>query len=61
MPHPLAAAVAVPGRRLSLGNPNIVGGEELPRAARILAYPLLFFVAQGLRADGLHWLRTVGT
>ena len=38
-------------------NPNIVGGEELPRAARILAYPLLFFVAQGLRADGLHWLQ----
>jgi hypothetical protein len=38
-------------------NPNIAGGEELPRAARILAYPLLFFVVQGLRADGLDWLR----
>jgi protein-S-isoprenylcysteine O-methyltransferase Ste14 len=38
-------------------NPNIAGGEELPRAARILAYPLLFFVAQGLRADGWDWLR----
>jgi len=37
-------------------NPNIAGGEELPRAARILAYPLLFFVAQGLRGDGLPWL-----
>jgi protein-S-isoprenylcysteine O-methyltransferase Ste14 len=38
-------------------NPNIVGGEELPRAVRILAYPLLFFVARGLRADGTDWLR----
>ena len=38
-------------------NPNIAGGEELPRAMRILAYPLLFFVVQGLRADGLDCLR----
>ena len=37
-------------------NPNIAGGEELPRAARILAYPLLFFVVQGLFRDGLPWL-----
>jgi hypothetical protein len=38
-------------------NPNIVGGEELPRAVRILGYPLLFFVAQGVRNGGLDWLR----
>ena len=37
-------------------NPNIAGGEELPRAVRILAYPLLFFVALGLRS-GLSWFR----
>ena len=46
-----------PGEGFRWDNPNIAGGEELPRAVRILAYPLLFFVAQGLRADGLHWLR----
>ncbi len=33
-------------------NPNIAGGEELPRAARILAYPLLFYVVQTLRSAG---------
>jgi len=38
-------------------NPNIAGGEELPRAMRILAYPLLFYLAQGLRNIGLDWLR----
>jgi hypothetical protein len=38
-------------------NPNIAGGEELPRLARILAYPLLFFVIQGLRGSGLPWLK----
>jgi hypothetical protein len=38
-------------------NPNIAGGEEIPRAVRILAYPLLFFVAQGLRSTSLDWLR----
>ncbi len=43
-------------------NPNIAGGEELPRVARILAYPLLFFVVQGLADHGymvpgrLTWL-----
>ena len=29
-------------------NPNIAGGEELPRAVRIAAYPLLFFALQGI-------------
>jgi len=38
-------------------NPNIAGGEELPRAVRILAYPLLFVVVQGLRNGRLEWLR----
>jgi protein-S-isoprenylcysteine O-methyltransferase Ste14 len=38
-------------------NPNIAGGEELPRAVRIAAYPLLFYAAQGLRNGGLEWLR----
>lgn len=38
-------------------NPNIAGGEELPRTVRILAYPLLFFVAQGLWNGGWEWLR----
>jgi hypothetical protein len=37
-------------------NPNIAGGEELPRVARILGYPFLFFVVQGLRGGGLSWL-----
>ena len=37
-------------------NANIAGGEELPRVARILAYPLLFLVVQGLRGSGLPWL-----
>ncbi len=46
-----------PGDGFRWDNPNIAGGEELPRAMRILAYPLLFFVAQGLRAEGLDWLR----
>ncbi len=36
-------------------NPNIAHGEELPRVARILAYPLLFFVVQGLASGGLPW------
>jgi protein-S-isoprenylcysteine O-methyltransferase Ste14 len=45
------------GEGFRWANPNIAGGEELPRAARILAYPLLFFVVQGLRADGWDWLR----
>jgi hypothetical protein len=38
-------------------NPNIAGGEELPRAVRILAYPLLFFVVMGVRAEGWNWFR----
>jgi protein-S-isoprenylcysteine O-methyltransferase Ste14 len=37
-------------------NPNIRGGEELPRAIRILAYPFLFFVVDGLRIAGPRWL-----
>ncbi len=37
-------------------NPNIAGGEELPRVVRILAYPLLLFVVHGLRGGGLPWL-----
>ena len=42
-------------------NPNIAGGEELPRLARILAYPLLFFVVAGLRRGGWSGSTTVGT
>lgn len=34
-------------------NPNIAGGEEIPRALRILAYPLLFLVCTDLRIDEL--------
>ena len=41
-------ASGYPGDGFRWSNPNIAGGEELPRLARILAYPLLFFVAQGL-------------
>ena len=37
-------------------NRNIAGGEELPRTVRLLAYPLLFFIVQGLRNHGLAWL-----
>jgi len=37
-------------------NANIAGGEELPRVTRILAYPLLFLVVQGIGGDGLRWL-----
>ena len=57
VPDSLATPPALSGRRLSLDNPNIAGGEELPRAVRILAYPLLFFVAQGLRGGGLEWFQ----
>ncbi len=39
-------------------NPNLAGGEEFPRAVRILAYPLLFFVAEGLRSEGWEWLNS---
>jgi protein-S-isoprenylcysteine O-methyltransferase Ste14 len=49
-----ASGSAADGFRWS--NPNIAGGEELPRAVRILAYPLLFFAAQGLCHSGLAWL-----
>ncbi|MGO9112002.1 MAG: methyltransferase family protein [Thermoguttaceae bacterium] len=52
LPQP---ASGYPGDGFLWNNPNIAGGEELPRAARILAYPLLFFVVQGLRSDGLAW------
>ena len=51
-----------PGDGFRWSNPNIAGGEELPRVVRILAYPLLFFVIGGLRAgplysgEGLPWL-----
>jgi hypothetical protein len=38
-------------------NPNIAGGEELPRMLRILAYPLLFLMAQRLKHFGLDWIR----
>lgn len=44
------------GEGFRWNNPNIAGGEELPRAARILAYPLLFFVLQGLRGNQFAWL-----
>ena len=44
------------GEGFRWANPNIAHGEELPRAVRILAYPLLFFVAQSLRGNGLSWL-----
>ncbi len=60
-PPPAATGKRVPGKRapgegFRWSNPNIAGGEELPRAARILAYPLLFFVVQGLCGGGLPWL-----
>jgi hypothetical protein len=45
-------ASGCPGDGFRLDNPNIAGGEELPRAARILAYPLLFFVIAALRNGG---------
>jgi hypothetical protein len=45
------------GEGFRWSNPNIAGGEELPRAVRILAYPLLFFVAKGLRDGGVDWFR----
>ncbi len=51
------SASGQPGSGFQWTNPNIAGGEELPRAARILAYPLLFFVVQGLGAHRLPWLR----
>ena len=45
-------ASGCPGDGFRWDNPNIAGGEELPRAARILAYPLLFFVIGALRSGG---------
>jgi hypothetical protein len=43
-------ASGYPGDDFRWDNPNIAGGEELPRAARILAYPLLFFTIEALRS-----------
>jgi hypothetical protein len=37
-------------------NPNIAGGEEIPRLLRILAYPLLFLTAMRLKQSGLAGL-----
>src|SRR5208337_3273052 len=36
-------------------NPNIAGGEELPRLLRILAYPLLFLVVVRLKNSGFTY------
>jgi protein-S-isoprenylcysteine O-methyltransferase Ste14 len=44
------------GEGFRWANPNIAGGEELPRLLRILAYPLLFFVAMQLKYSGFAWL-----
>jgi protein-S-isoprenylcysteine O-methyltransferase Ste14 len=52
---PWRRPLAYSGDSFRWSNPNIAGGEELPRAARILAYPLLFFVIAGLRNDRLAW------
>jgi len=37
-------------------NPNIATGREIPRAIRLLSYPLLFFVAGEVRDEGLLFL-----
>ena len=39
------------GEGFSWRNPNIVSGQELPRALRALAYPLLLYVGLLLRRD----------
>jgi len=44
------------GEGFHWSNPNIAGGEELPRVVRILAYPLLFLVVERLAQFGLIWL-----
>ncbi len=44
------------GEGFRWSNPNIAGGEELPRLARILAYPLLFLVVERLRNSGFTLL-----
>ncbi|MFH0962615.1 MAG: isoprenylcysteine carboxylmethyltransferase family protein [Planctomycetota bacterium] len=41
------------GDPFSWRNPNIACGRVLPRALRLLAYPLLFLVVSQFRADGL--------
>jgi hypothetical protein len=45
-----------PQTGFSWGNPNIAGGEEIPRLVRILAYPLLFLVTTDFRACGWAFL-----
>jgi isoprenylcysteine carboxyl methyltransferase (ICMT) family protein YpbQ len=40
----------------SWNNPNIAEGEEISRALRLMAYPLLFLVCLEFRASGLSFL-----
>jgi hypothetical protein len=53
---PWRRPLAYRGEGFRWDNPNISGGEELPRAARILGYPLLFLAVAGLHASGIAWL-----
>jgi hypothetical protein len=43
------------GEGFSWRNPNIAAGDEGPRAMKLLAYPLLFFIVADLRAEGLSF------
>ncbi len=54
-PLPTHCAGTPSGDGFRWDNPNIAGGEELPRAVRILGYPLVFFIAQGVRTIGFDW------
>jgi hypothetical protein len=40
-------------------NPNIAADQEIPRALRLLAYPLLFLVCMGYRTSGLSFFGDV--
>jgi len=51
---PLGRPLAKQSEEFSWQNRNIASGKELPRALRILAYPLLFYAASELRAFGLE-------
>jgi hypothetical protein len=44
------------GEGFSWDNRNIAAGREIPRALRLLAYPLLFYVVGGIRASGLDFI-----
>ena len=48
------------GEGFSWANRNIAAGREIPRALRLLAYPLLFHVVGGIRASGLSFVTLHG-